>query len=140
MLKPMVSTGQERPAPNNGGVLAPDLSVLADQQLLARGGFYGGTPNGYADAAHTTAIRRARRALGLPEGTSFDETLRAKLQQPAPEAPVPRERQRTPIGTAPSMAATAAPAAGSRSGPIVAVVLGLIVGGTWTALLLNRRR
>ena len=150
-LDPMVSTGQE---------LAPDPSVLADQQLLARGGFYVGTPNGYADENHIAAIRRAREALGLPEGTAFDATLRTRLQRAVtpPEAPAPVATP-PPVGTPPPApppvppppvlgqfpmprirTAPAAPAADSMFVPIVVGGIGLIIGFTWTALLYNRRR
>ena len=139
----MVSTGQE---------LASDPSVLADQQLLARGGFYVGTPNGYADENHIGAIRRAREALGLPEGTAFDATLRTRLQRAAPpEAPVATPPPAPPLpGLPPPVlgqfpmprirTAPTAPAAGSMSVPIVVGAIGLIAGFTWAAFLFNRRR
>ena len=88
----MVSTGtgqQQAPQPPvdlNGVVLAFDAAVLADQQLLARAGFYGPTaPNGYTDAVHIRAVRKAREALGISgPDTSIDPVLRARLQHAVP--------------------------------------------------------
>ena len=152
-LGAMVSTGQEQ---------APDPNVLADQQLLARAGFYDGTPNGFADETHIAAVRRAREALGLQEGTVIDAALRARLQRAAPPAPnvppapTPPATQMPPIGTPPATQmpgqvfpippiGTAPPMAASApsvnvAGVIGAGVIGVVLGFTWGALLLNRRR
>ena len=92
----MVSTGQ-RAVSSNGVVLAFDAGVLADQQLLQRGGYYKGVPNGYTDAAHDAAVRAARAVYGFPPGTVVDAPLRAKLQQItvlAPDPVFPREGPR----------------------------------------------
>lgn len=163
IFQPMVSTGQEQ---------APDPGVLADQQLLARAGFYSGTPNGFADEAHIAAVRRAREALGLQESNAFDDILRARLRRAAPAPPVatppptppPTQTQMPPvgtsspapigtppatqmpgqvfpippIGTAPPMAASAPSV--NVAGVIGAGVIGVVLGFTWGALLLNRRR
>lgn len=74
----MVSTGQEaRPA--------VDAGVLATQQLLARSGFYEGIPNGIADESYIAAIRRARRAVRLPDGDALNEA-RERLERRLGEA------------------------------------------------------
>ena len=82
---------------SNGVVLAFDPVVLADQQLLQRGGYYRAAPNGYTDAVFEAAVRAARAAYGFPPGVFVDAPLRAKLQQITvltPDPVFPREGPR----------------------------------------------
>ena len=61
--------------------ITPDpAGILATQELLARFGFYQGTPNGLADTLYTDAIKKARAAQNLPDAPDLREA-REPLEQ-----------------------------------------------------------